>query len=130
MSKLLHWFQTCKLCHTTYTNIFTCISHTALESRFENCTQHYREGLSVLIKCPLLMMSFSDFSDLVASQKNILSAIKTATFKRWSTKGLILPEHQMCQVLHWARYCDGCKEVVSIRAIWDRISFVKFCKVL
>ena len=93
-------------------------------------TQHYREGLLVLIECPLLMISFSDFSDLVASQKNILSAIKTPTFKRWSTKGLILPEHQMCQVLQWARYCDGCKEVVSIRAIWDRICFVKFCKVL
>lgn len=41
-----------------------------------------------VIMCPLLMW-FSDYtsiSDIVASQKKIMSAIKTPTFKSWSTK--------------------------------------------
>ena len=99
---------------------------------YQNLSTQYWVCLRVIM-CPLLMW-FSDYtsiSDIVASQKNIMSAIKTPTFKSWSTKDpkkvrLILPEHQMCQVLfqQWTRYWDGSKEVVSIRAIWERISFV------
>ena len=53
------------------------------------------------------------------------------TFRRWSTKGPtkdadITREHQMRQVLFPSSGPDTVmsKEVVSIRAIWERISFV------
>ena len=109
-------------------NIFILLFKSLQQSNWTKPSQfHVRLLLkklrSLLIICPLLMW-FSDYTSI--------SAILTSpTFRRWSTKDPtkvadIAREHQMRQVLFHDSGPDTgmSKEVVSIRAIWERISFV------
>ena len=140
----------CKFCNIFRWDIFTDFHSDRLKTHYyiysiysicytlisnQHVSTQYREGLERVIIWPLLRW-YSDYTSISAiliSQKNILSAIKTV--HRQHLKGGQQKTPQkfwLYQSIKYVKFFSTIgdpdtvvsKEVVSIRAIWGRISFV------